>query len=134
MSRQEMMYASGLRNDVKLNSLILHKSSVGYYLHAKYTVEDEHSIREIDIPKIHLRVDPHYVTIKYEDDRAFADIGFGYVPLIPTGRDCHYFTETILEEKTKEMTLEEIEKKLGHKVKIISKPESRDDQDWTIMP
>ena len=134
MSRRELMYANGLRQKVNLTSLILHKNNVGYYLHARYQIEDEHSIREIDIPKIYLRVDPHYAAIKYEDDRAFADIGFGYVPLIPTGRDCHYFTETVIEEKTKEMTLEEIEKKLGHKVKIISKTESRDDQDWDITP
>lgn len=134
MSRREMIYSNGLIHDVKLTSLILHKSSVGYYLHTKYTVEDEQSVREIDIPKMHLRVDPRYVAIKYEDDRAYADIGFGYVPLIPTGRDCHYFTETVIEEKTKEMTLDEIEKKLGHKVKIISKPESRDDRDWDVMP
>lgn len=32
-----------------------------------------------------------------------------------------YYSETVIKEKTHEMTLEEIEKKLGYKVKIISK-------------
>ena len=135
MSRQEMMYANGLRNDVKLTKLNLHKDTLGYYLHATYMIEDGSFIRQLDIPKIRLRVDPHYVAIRQKGEdwpTVEADIGFGYTKLSHSVRSNAYFTETVIEEKSKEMTLEEIEKKLGHKVKIITKPESRDD--WSIEP
>lgn len=35
-----------------------------------------------------------------------------------------YFEDTVLEEKPTELTVEEIEKKLGYKIKIVSKDQS----------
>ena len=126
-------YRSGFNNTADLMELHLYGHSGQYYLSAKYRVENEKSVREIDIPKISLGVMPDYLSIKQEGDGPYKDIranlGFGWLPLEPSGRMNAYFTETVLEEKTHEMTLEEIEKKLGYKVKIVSKVEARDD-DW----
>ena len=49
------------------------------------------------------------------------DIGFGSIPF---GRYTKV-TDEIIDYATKEMTLEEIEKKLGYKVKIISDKEGK---------
>jgi hypothetical protein len=49
-----------------------------------------------------------------------ADIGFGDMQLLPDDDGNAYYVR-VLETKTKEMTLDEIEKKLGHKVKIVNK-------------
>jgi hypothetical protein len=114
---------------VTITSLELHKNEVGYYLSAKFKIEDERSIKELDIPKIGLPVAQKGFCIRTEyssldlRDLMYIDFGFGELRVLPTkdnGKEV-LFTERVIEEKTKEMTLEEIEKKLGHKVKIVSK-------------
>lgn len=125
-----MHYRKNSNTNVKLTELALHKDSERYYLSAKYMVEDKHSIRELDLPKIKLNVVPGHVAIKQMNDGPYgcveADLGFGYLPLAPSGRNNAYFTETVLEEKVHEMTLDEIEKKLGYKVKIVSEKRSKE--------
>ncbi len=121
----EHMYLGTLDYKVNLTDLTLNRDTFGYYLSAKYRIEDEHSIRELDIPKIRLRTTPKRVVIKTYDGvtwtRPEADIGFGFCELSHTGtKEAIYFTETVVEEKTHEMTLDEIEKKLGYKVKIVN--------------
>ena len=48
------------------------------------------------------------------------DVGFGPARL-DVDADGHAYYERVIKTKTKEMTLEEIEKELGHKVKIVNK-------------
>lgn len=122
---REFMYLGTEDRKVNLTDLRLEHDSFGYYLSAKYRIEDKDSIRELDIPKIRLRTTPKRVVIRSQDmdvwARPEADIGFGFCELSNTGtREAIYYTETILEEKTHEMTLDEIEKKLGYKVKIVT--------------
>lgn len=128
MIRNEVNYSPGTNcANVKLTSLTFNKDSSGYYLSAKYRVEDQYSIRELDIPKIRLRVRPDKIELREHGDfyrTVEANIGFGWLPLNHNGTvDEVYFTETVLEEKTHEMTLDEIEKKLGYKVKIVNRKE-----------
>ena len=59
----------------------------------------------------------------YFGDDCTIDMGFGPCMVTKGGRANVYFTETVIEEKTHEMTLDEIEKKLGYKVKIVNKKE-----------
>ena len=116
--------------DVELKDISLKKDFNGYYLAAKFKVEDSHSIRELDVPHIRFIDKTHWrdwVMIEeindVDDDRAYINFGFGALPL-DYGLSNGYralFTEKVLEEKYKEMTLEEIEKKLGHKVKIVNR-------------
>ncbi len=116
-------YMNGKDNKVDLTELSFHSDECGYYLTAKYRVEDEHSVSELNFPKIRLRINPNYVAIRQEGDmwlETAVDIGFGYARLEPDSNNV-YFTATVLEEKVQEMTMDEIEKKLGYKVKIVNK-------------
>lgn len=133
MSYQTVCYNAynlGNAKEVKLTKFTLEKDDRGYYLAATYRVEDEHAIREIDIPKIRLGLDAKRVSIRSEHDPyachrvSYANLGFGELPLdFAVNKDGHayLYTEKILEEKYTEMTLDEIEKKLGHKIKIVNK-------------
>ena len=126
MIHDEVHYAPGNNcANVKLTNLSLDTDEIGYYLSAKYRVEDYNSVRELDIPKIRFRVSNNMVQIRRTGElypQVQIDMGLGWMPVIHDGSDNEvYFTETVIEEKTHEMTLEEIEKKLGYKVKIVNK-------------
>ena len=123
-------YSGGNAKEVKLTKITLEKDDRGYYLAATYTIEDNHAIREINIPKIRLGLDNKRVSISVEHDPnacyrvAYANLGFGELPLdwdVNQDGQTYLYTEKILEEKYTEMTIEEIEKKLGHKIKIVNK-------------
>lgn len=123
----EMYFRNNKDCEVKLTELKLHSDSLGYYLSAKYRVEDISSIRELDFPKIRLGVNPNKVGIRDDDgiwSHPKVDIGFGFLELNHQGgRPEVYFTETVIEDKTHEMTIAEIEKKLGYKIKIVGEKE-----------
>ena len=132
MGRSRVEYRTGPYgniNELKMTSLIFNKDDEGYYLSAKYRVEDQGSVREVDIPRIRLNINEDCIAIDTEyspyarREYAQIDLGFGYLPLEYTNINGHSvcFTEKILEEKYTEMTLDEIEKKLGHKIKIVNK-------------
>ena len=122
--------ASG--EDIELTNLILDHDDTGYFLSATYRLESESDVRELNIPRIRLPIKSNDLTIKdtrglscWNDRYMVADLGFGYLTMGCLKTDDHdvYFTETVIEEKTHEMTLDDIEKKLGYKVKIINKKE-----------
>ena len=112
---------------VELTDVSLHCDVYGHYLSAKYRIEDNSSIRELDIPKIRLKINPGRVEIRHDDMSYFTpriNMGFGELPLDHYRDQVGvYFTERVLEEKVHEMTLDEIEKKLGYKVKVVNKKE-----------
>lgn len=132
MRKKDFSYTTGCggnANSVELTNLTLNQDDTGYFLSATFKVETEHSIREIDIPKIQLNINPYKVCIETEyspyskREMPSINLGFGWLPLGRSDFEGHevFFTEKILEEKYTEMTLDEIEKKLGYKVKIVSK-------------
>ena len=135
MTYQHVSYNSynmGNCEDIKLTKFALAQDERGYYLTAGYRVEDSHSIREIDIPKIRLNLDEKRIRISVERDPcacyriAHVDLGFGELPLDWEKNEngqAYLYKETVLEEKYTEMTMDEIEKKLGYKVKIVNKKE-----------
>lgn len=93
-----------------------------YYLKAIYERTTKYGKERITIPKIHLGVDPHSVIINhgsYFNREAAVNIGFGNLPILE--KDGVVYTVNVLEEYAQKMTLEDIEKKLGHKVEIVSK-------------
>lgn len=104
----------------------------GYlYMSLTYEIEDEHVIKEIHIPKIATWIptggEPfinHLTTSNHGDVYDVKlDIGPMEYQIIKGGVYDTYLTEKILYEKPTEMTLEEIEKKLGYKIKIVSEKE-----------
>ena len=120
-------HCSDLNHKVDLVDVELHKDeTLGYCIGVVYRIETPGQIRELRIPKIRLGINPHELNIEtwYEEygfgNGVVADVGFGECEVYEEQRG-HYYTDTIIETKTKEMTLEEIEKKLGHKVKIVNR-------------
>lgn len=112
---------------VELKDVKLVKNSYGYCLDMTYRVEDEAEIREFNIPCLRLPIFKDRFLIRNEWGDCFnrytADVGFGEARMLGgDGCECNpCYTMKTIETKTKEMTLDEIEKKLGHKVKIVNK-------------
>ena len=114
------------KRDVNLVKANLRHDNSGYYLDLVYRVEDDKTVELYKLPRVRLPLKENDVTIRTDHDGfsyiSHANVGFGYLRLHPDKNGVQYTVETI-ETKTKEMTLEEIEKKLGHKVKIVSEKE-----------
>jgi hypothetical protein len=112
---------------MKLTDLQLHKENGKYYLSAIFLHEDNKGIYEASIPKIEFPiplecelnstsyVDSWNRTVHYE---ANVDFGFCKLDVLPFDGKDKFFTMTCLEEKVHEMTLDEIEKALGYKIKL----------------
>ena len=98
----------------------------GYALDITWTVETPERVQELHIPRVWLPIKSEAICISYNHDYLYGgtrrriDIGFGPLPVGFDNAEPEY-TLTTIKEKTQEMTLEEIEKKLGHKVKIVTK-------------
>lgn len=108
-------------NEGKLRNVTLYKDRHNYCLRTEYTYTDSlGNIRELVIPKVVLPISncPQINYNKWEDIPRSINLGFGDLPVY----DEFIVTDNIVEYAVKEMTLEEIEEKLGHKVKIISSP------------
>lgn len=103
----------------------LFKEGGAYFFAATYHLEDDFGIKEIHFPKILAPISSGYISVTdVGHDFAMVDLGGD----VRTCADCGgkhntIFTETVIEEKTHEMTMDEIEKKLGYKVKIVNKKE-----------
>lgn len=124
MKNQYIIHNNGKDKKITIKNAKLRKDMYGYSLDMTYTIETPEEISELHIPRVMLPMSNKNITIEtestpFEQIICTADIGFGNCRLVDS--DGRYFTLTTLETKTKEMTLEEIEKKLGHKVKIVNK-------------
>lgn len=106
--------------DMKLTKAKLYEDEVGYSLALTYRVESLDQVSEVHIPRVALKLKNGPITIEQDCGMAYIDVGFGMTPVLK-GFTGTYFTTKVIETKTKEMTLEEIEKKLGHKVKIVNR-------------
>lgn len=120
-----------------LDDLELVKEYGEYYLSAKYVLDTNIAKHKLYVPRIKLEIkqdDVEIQTVNEIDqrsgftcryDRHYIDIGLGKKLLlrsytdIDTNETYHYKIEK-LEDKVKEMTVDEIEKKLGYKIKIVS--------------
>lgn len=130
--------------DQKVKSAKLFKEIDMYYLDLRYVVEDDKEIREYHIPKVRIPLEisslivDNYgsyeesankcsnVYIKLPSERLLCFMGEATFPHALTDPipDVLY-AKRIIKDKTApvEMTMDEIEKQLGHKVKIINKGE-----------
>lgn len=101
-----------------------------YYLDLTYITETEHDIQEVHIPKIKLPLE--YAHIDTEpalfNNSAFLVFPSERFEILPTDLEmddkrnidkCFCIVRTI-KRKAVEMTLNEIEKKLGYKIKIVN--------------
>lgn len=121
---EQIIENNGKDRTFTIKNAKLHHDSNGYFLDMTYTIETPEEIRELHIPKVMLTFSENKVRIVTDysylgSGICHVDLGFGGCHVLKDRDGCWYTVETI-KEKTREMTLEEIEKKLGHKVKIVS--------------
>lgn len=114
-----------------------------YFLDVRYETEDAEKVMEYHFPKVRLPIE--YAETEqslFSNSECPADIKLvlpfddlpcykGTATFVREAKDGRgresitvpetYFASCVIEEKTKEMTIAEIEKKLGHKVKIVDK-------------
>lgn len=137
------MAALNLRNvrKVQLYSCELYTDDTAFYLNLIYRYENDDGVYDLHIPKLRLNSVllayglPHLRTANnecvmsiaakdvvlekynvYSHDSSGKPVTYENVPFV---------IETVEEKKPVEMTLEEIEKKLGHKVSIVSKGDKK---------
>jgi len=111
---------------MKLTDLQLYQENNKYYLSAKFFYEDKQGYYEASIPKIDLHISPDcevnissgYDCFNVPYKIVDVDLGFGLLYAKPFNEKGDFFTLTRLEEKVHEMTLDEIEKALGYKIKL----------------
>ena len=107
---------------------ISYNPEIGYVIDISYRRTDKNgnvdiiSISNIPIPIADYPNIERNIT--YDRCNAYIDLGFGSLQFHPT--KTKHETRRIY-TAVKEMTLEEIEKKLGHKVKIVSDKEEKDE-------
>ena len=115
-----------MMSDLKLKDLQLYKENDKYYLSAIFDKEDEAGFYEVSVPKILFPIAPNcsmnvdtFTTIfgvLYET----VAVDFGIVRLYaePFDNARSFYTQKLISEKVHEMTLEEIERELGYKIKL----------------
>ena len=93
-----------------------------WYLEAMYEVKEEYMTKIVTIPKISLPIYNVPVITRSCGYGCLStntiDLGFGELSMHPD-KNKHLFTERITEERAEEVTVEDIEKKFGHKIKIV---------------
>lgn len=105
------------------------------YLKLDVTYEDDTTIRKVKLPKIEIPIGDiriNRICDRWRYDGYFQfptidihTVNFGIGDLkLHREKDGLFYCEEV-QKKTQEMTLSEIEKKLGHPVKIISEKESK---------
>lgn len=117
-----------MNDKYELKDLQLYKEDGCYYLMAVYHHENEKGIYEVIIPKIRLfiRKEPS-MKIPLQRYGRYAetptiDLGFGDCAIL-SDADGAMYMEKLIEEKIHDVTLNEIEKKLGFKVRVVSEKE-----------
>jgi hypothetical protein len=108
-----------------IKDLQLYKEDGQYYLSAVFNYEDKKGYYEMSVPKINLPISYCQISHEHSYDILFGDVhdvkvDFGFCTLNahPFDDKGTFFTVTCLEEKVQEMTLDEIEKELGYKIKL----------------
>lgn len=92
------------------------------YMKAVYEKENKYGKYEITFPKINMNFPLNWMPVidnRY-DSGIYITSGENQYRLEPVEGDICY-TEKVLEEYPQKMTLEEIERKLGYKIEVVSK-------------
>lgn len=120
----------------ELTNIELFEENGCYYLKLKYRLEREHCVEELEIPKAKLPFNKNvYPSVTYSEcscdpindprrEESYLRTGFNNSLELRKGNVAEaknvYCVVRTIEEKYTEMTVEEIEKKLGYKIKIVS--------------
>ena len=121
-------YANMFRGEVKMTKAeVVGFDSDRVIIHIQYTVKDEREKRLIDFPQVAVPITTCHICLE-ENFEPFTALDSTYLALKMFSDEAKLFpddngvkfTASVIESYEKEMTLEEIEKALGHPVKIIS--------------
>lgn len=129
------------KNNAELSDIIPFKEDGNWYLKLIYKYEDEKGKHTVAIPKAAIPFGQRYIPrinvpqsygfssknpyIECSDSMSLHDSVFELATERGVKNKGFYF-DIITEYAVKEMTLDEIENKLGHKVKIINKERKED--------
>lgn len=133
------------KNNVELYSITPFKEDECWYLKLIYKYEDENGKHTVVIPKTSIPFSQLYLPVirsspSYNEcllERPYIDCMDSMMLLYKSTCDLAsergvkepaYYFDIITEYATKEMTLDEIEKELGYKVKIVSKKKGKNKQ------
>ena len=113
----------------KITKAELIEEKGSYYLSLEYLLEDDDRVEKLTIPRVVLPVDlSFYPGFTTKTDFSMWEPRIielrasysGDVLRVVRDPNGNYYTYETIKEKEHEMTIEEIEKKLGYKVKIVS--------------
>lgn len=125
-------------NKTTITNAKLFEEDGKYYLSLTATKETNKDIREIKIPRIIMpftknatldinttvyeRETPFWtpIGVDFRDRYTECKISFGDTAFPIEEKNGVAYVEKVIKEKTQELTLEEIERRLGYKVKIVS--------------
>lgn len=119
----------------------LYEENDNFYLDVRYEIEDQHSIKEIHIPKV--RIPLEFASLEHSWESVYGGAVESTELVLPCKNlSCYpgraYFVNSnghenvhpgklfatkIIKEKKTDMTIEEIEAKLGYKIRIVNKKE-----------
>ena len=105
----------------------LYQEDGRYYFKVDFDYEDDYAYYKGKIERIPFDFRLYSIKMQSADylfntkTKMMANLGLHEDMEIYPNKNGDYFTLTVVKEKTYEMTMEEIEKKLGYKVKIVSK-------------
>lgn len=114
----------------KLISLTLNTDGYVYYLTAVFEVEVPDGIYEVTIPKINIPIDVGQVDIDifetpdlYSDPSVYSELKAifctGYNKFQLDKQNGIFYQAKLIKEKTHDITLKEIQDKLGYKIRIV---------------
>ena len=97
-----------------IESLNLNEKNGSYLLDISIIADSKFKTERYEMTA-KLPIDPSMFSISKKFDKSYVDIGFGDLPCVGT------MTRQTIEEKEQVMTLDEIEEKLGYKIKLVDK-------------
>lgn len=104
--------------NVRLKSFTTYEEDGLYFAHIVYQYEDNRGLWEMTFPKVRIPVEPSNFELELGPDGRTLDFGLGKCCMYPVGMGV-YARKVLIEEKIHEMTVEEIEEKLGYRVRIV---------------
>ena len=104
--------------NVMLKSFNVFEEDGMHFAHIVYRYEDEKGLWELTVPKLRIPLELDSFKIKTDTAGGPIDIDFGKWRMYPVDEDI-YAKNVLIEEKIHNMTVEEIEEKLGYRVRIV---------------